>query len=31
MDIIFMNFENWKIAEPHRLLHNLAHKINSKK
>ena len=26
MDTIFMNSENSKISEPHRLLHNLADK-----
>ena len=31
MDIIFMNSENSKTADPHRLLHNLTDKINFKR
>ena len=30
MDTIFMNFENSKTAEPHRLLIDLSDKINLK-
>ena len=31
MDTIFMNFENSKTSEPHRLLRNVADKINLKR
>ena len=31
MDIIFMNYENSKISDPHKLLLNLTDKINIKK
>ena len=31
MDTIFMNSENCKTSEPHRLLFNLADKINLKR
>ena len=30
MDTIFMNYENSKTSDPHRLLLNLSDKINSK-
>ena len=31
MDTIFMNFENSKRSDPHKLLCNLVDKINSKR
>ena len=31
MDTIFMNFENSKRSDPHKLLRNLVDKINSKR
>ena len=31
MDTIFMNFENGKTSDPHRLLLNLTDKINLKR
>ena len=31
MDTVFMNFENSKTSDPHRLLLNLADKINLKR
>ena len=31
MDTIFLNFENSKTSDPHKLLRNLLDKINSKR
>ena len=31
MDAIFINYENSKISDPHRLLHDLSDKINLKR
>ena len=31
MDTTFMNSENTETSDPHRLLHNLSHKINLKR